>query len=181
MPTIVSLLEMCRNPGFVKMKFILHVAYLFFVYLYAGSDWEVCETGCLFAPVHCAREVWSYISVINLYNLKYRWNNVIKVVFICPCSLSFQLWKHSTTLWTPIFVRKTKTSRCILMVCSVRCLRLWFFLISAGGMIRKPKCTMLCSACRRFHPPSFTCYEKELTQTGTFVSLWVHVWVSLCI
>lgn len=37
----------------------------------------------------------------------------------------------------------------------------------AGGMTKRPKCTMLCFACRRFQATNSTCYAEEQTQTGT--------------
>ena len=146
------------------LTFILYTVHLLFVHVCAGSDWEVCKTGCLSAPVHCTREVGSNISVNNLYSSVYNWMNVIKVVFICLCLLSFQLWKHSTTFWTSIFVRKTQHDNC----CAVRqdFVLMKFLCCPTGGMTRKPRCTMFCSACRRFHSQSSTYCAKEQTQTG---------------
>lgn len=47
---------MCFNE-ILTYSLILSVTYLLFVYLYAGSNWEVCKAGRHFAPVHRAREV----------------------------------------------------------------------------------------------------------------------------
>lgn len=38
------------------MVFMLHLS------VSVGSDWEVCKPGCLFAHVHCAREVGTSVS-----------------------------------------------------------------------------------------------------------------------
>lgn len=51
------------------------------------------------------------------------------------------------------------------------CFILSFFCVDpSGGMTKKAKCTVLCSACQRFHQASCTCYGKEPTQTGALSS-----------
>lgn len=50
-------LQMPFNLKKNTFSFNVHGFHLSFVYVHVGSDWEVCTPGCLFAHVHCAREV----------------------------------------------------------------------------------------------------------------------------
>lgn len=131
----------------------------------------------VFLPLYTVPERYDLVS-LYIYIFKYSSIIVIKVVFIWSCPLSFQLWKHSTTFWTSVFVRKTQTSWFAQRVTGV-CVNVICFLRYRWND-KKAKMHYVLFCMPEVSPSKLYLLRKG-TDQNRFVWLFVYVWLSLCV